>query len=378
MRHHHLFIHPLLGTDDTWQGFLAECPPGAELAPLLHRLPAGGGSAAAPWFGPAQPGASSSPYIPVFLPPLADDLAAQAAERRESKRPTALVALPGEPLPATGQWDHVLIDISYARSPPPFTLLGLSSRTQLIATRVLSTADRQWAFDNACRLGTTEYLQQRAGNGDKPETNRLKLLELLSLIANDADTKALEAIFRQETKLAYSLLRLVNSAALAPRSPITSFSQAINLLGRRQLQRWLQLLVYADPNQARGPSPLLLKAASRGRLLETLSAAHTELGEVADIGDIAFMTGAFSLLDALLNLPMTDILKQLPLPALAAQALLDQSGPLGRLLAGTRAADARDLGAASDLFGGLGITPAELLDAQLDALSWAASIRSVD
>lgn len=89
--------------------------------------------------------------------------------------------------------------------------------------------------------------------------SRIKLLEMLALVADDADTGKLEAIFRQEPKLSYSLLRLVNSAAIAPRNPITSFAQAINLLGRRQLQRWLQLLVYADPNNSQLPNPLLQK-----------------------------------------------------------------------------------------------------------------------
>ncbi|MBK8317119.1 MAG: HDOD domain-containing protein [Betaproteobacteria bacterium] len=49
------------------------------------------------------------------------------------------------------------------------------------------------------------------------------------MVADDADTGKLEAIFRQEPKLSYNLLRLVNSAAIAPRNPITSFAQAINL-----------------------------------------------------------------------------------------------------------------------------------------------------
>ena len=87
------------------------------------------------------------------------------------------------------------------------------------------------------------------------------------------------------------MLRLVNSAAIAPRSPIESFAQAINLLGRRQLGRWLQLLVYADTDGKKSINPLLIKAATRGRMMELLASKESTNS------DCAFMVGCFSLLD---------------------------------------------------------------------------------
>jgi hypothetical protein len=101
---------------------------------------------------------------------------------------------------------------------------------------------------------------------------------------------------------------------MSPRSPITSFGQAINLLGRRQLQRWLQLLVYSDPNNGQHPTPLLQKAAARGRLIELLVPSLGIDPALENPGDMAFMIGTFSLLDTLLNMSMGDILHQLPLP----------------------------------------------------------------
>ena len=194
------------------------------------------------------------------------------------------------------------------------------------------------------------------------------------LIAEDAETGALEAIFRQEAKLSYSLLRLVNSAAIAPRTPITCFAQAINLLGRRQLQRWLQLLVYADPNNGQHPNPLLQKAAARGRLLELLAPAMPSLS-AEESGDTAFMTGVFSLLDTLLSMSMSEILQQLPLPEMVHKALAEHSGPLGELLRAISAAEGGDLKFAAEQLEKLGIEGERLLDAQMAALSWAAKIR---
>ena len=287
----------------------------------------------------------------------------------------ALAADPAIKLPASGTWDYLVLGTSHARSLPPYTLLGMASRTVVIVTSLHTQNDRDWALANACTLSTGEFLLARSTT-QKADMTRLKLLKLLTLIEGDASTGDLEAIFREETKLSYSLLRLVNSAAMSPRSPITSFGQAINLLGRRQLQRWLQLLVYSDPNNGQHPTPLLQKAAARGRLIELLVPSLGIDPALENPGDMAFMIGTFSLLDTLLNMSMGDILHQLPLPEIAQAALGSHAGKFGALLAAIEAADKRDLNAAASQLTHLGIAAESYLDAQLAAISWAAKIRA--
>lgn len=82
-------------------------------------------------------------------------------------------------------------------------------------------------------------------------------------------TRARSNRFSAKSRSLYNLLRLVNSVAVGARTRISNFSQAIAILGRRQLQRWLQLLIYAN-NLAEGNSwnPLMQLAATRGRLIE--------------------------------------------------------------------------------------------------------------
>ena len=70
-------------------------------------------------------------------------------------------------------------------------------------------------------------------------------------------------VLKQDPALSYHLLKLVNSAAFGFANPIHNFTQAINVLGRRQLQRWLQLLLYARPQQDGMPNLLLPEAARR-------------------------------------------------------------------------------------------------------------------
>jgi len=168
-----------------------------------------------------------------------------------------------------------------------------------------------------------------AGQGDG--TTRKRLLALLGLLAQDADSRELETLLKQDPALSFQLLKLVNSAAFAPSSnPIHNFGQAINLLGRRQLQRWLQLLLYAR-QQADGPgNPLLPLAALRAAQMEALCKLRD--GE-RDKQDMAFLVGVFSLLDVLLAMPMGEIVSALNLDLDVVAALLDRSGELGDMLA---------------------------------------------
>lgn len=376
------FIHPLLGHNDVCAGYLLEHAPNtapAEAEGYLSEHPQFGEfDHRHPWFVPATPLEPTHPerIIATFHSDRTENTSELEAGLRQAKRKLALVTSPNNKLPATGTWDNLLITISQARTQPPFTLHGLSTRTQIIATGLQNHSDREWALANACTLSTGEYLMTRSASGKKSDTTRQKMLKLLALIAQDADTGELDEIFRQETKLSYSLLRLVNSAAIAPRTPITSFTQAINLLGRRQLERWLQLLIYADPENGNQPNPLLYKAAVRGRLMELLVPHLQPPPELPNLADSAFMIGCFSLLDVLLNISMPEILQQLPLAASMNDALAHHGGPAGKLLLALEAMDRRNLAVGEQLFDELALDPTHVLDAQMQALSWAGRIHA--
>jgi EAL and modified HD-GYP domain-containing signal transduction protein len=382
-----IFVYPLLGTDDAWSGFSIEfsagTPDSKSLLQLLSSPLLDEFDHRHPWLLPALSGGYDAgqltersvtvfPAIPA--PRDVEALGLLEANLRRARCKVGLTASPSTKLPGTGSWDYLLIDSSHARSLPPFSLIGMASRTTLVATDVHTHADHEWVLNNACTLSTCEYLLTRSPPNAKADITRLKLLKLLTMIADDADTGALDSIFREESKLSYSLLRLVNSAALSPGSPIASFSQAITLLGRRQLQRWLQLLVYSDPNNGQHPNPLLQKAAARGRLIELLAKYLEPPLPAEHSADMAFMIGTFSLLDVLLSMPMPEILRQLPLPEIAAKALVEQEGGLGRLVAIVTAADKHELKTASDGLKELGIDGRDFFNAQLEAFAWASKI----
>jgi EAL and modified HD-GYP domain-containing signal transduction protein len=195
--------------------------------------------------------------------------------------------------------------------------------------------------------------------------SRRRLLALLALLARDADSRELEALLKQDAALSFHLLKLVNSAAFAVNTQITSFGQAINLLGRRQLQRWLQLLLYARQQADGLPNLLLPLAALRGAQMEALARSD---GADRDAQDLAFMTGVFSLLDRLFATPMEELVGALSLPAHVAAALLRHEGQLGRRL---RLLESTPNAAALNA---AGVDRASWWNSQLQAWHWAIQV----
>jgi EAL and modified HD-GYP domain-containing signal transduction protein len=167
--------------------------------------------------------------------------------------------------------------------------------------------------------------------GKKLEPSQISLLRLLGLVMRDAETSELENAFKLEPGLTVNMLRLTNSVSNGLATRVTSLRHAIAILGRKQLRRWLQLLIYTSPGKGgRIDNPLLPLAATRGRLLELL--AERLRPHSREYSDQGFLVGVMSLMPALLEIPMKEILAQLPVAPRVSQALLDREGLLGQLL----------------------------------------------
>lgn len=276
-------------------------------------------------------------------------------------------------LPAVTDYLSLPAGPTHDRLPSPVLAQLVGTGIKLIATEVRNEELFVWAVAKGFSLFSSEFVVMQddlPASGTDP--SKLKLLKLLSLVVQDADTRELEEIFKQEPKLSYNLMRLVNSVSMGGgQTHISNFGQAITLLGRRQLQRWLQLLIYANQFGNAEPNPLMLQAALRGRLLDELTAHLPALSEHHDYG---FMTGIFSLLDIQLSMRMDDIVTALPLTDEVRMALTGHQGVFGELLSAIEKIEQKEFAAAVAIMERHGISPDIYWAAQESSLNWVSHL----
>ncbi len=210
-------------------------------------------------------------------------------------------------------------------------------------------------------------------SGRRLSSSQASLIRLINLAGRDTDTDELEKGFKHEPALAVNLLRLVNSAGYGLTRQIGSLRHAITLLGRRKLQRWLQLLLMTPegPNSNLGRSVLLQVAALRGRMMEMLVDALAPRNNV--LADQAFITGIMSMMPTALGLPLDEIIAQISLEPDITRALISHEGILGQTLALLEYFDAEDAENCDAVLSSLGLDSAHLNICLVESLRWVNS-----
>jgi EAL and modified HD-GYP domain-containing signal transduction protein len=140
------------------------------------------------------------------------------------------------------------------------------------------------------------------------EVSRFNLLQVIEKDQPDFDQLA--KIIQTDVSISFRLLAFLNSSAFGLPQKIKSIHQAILLLGWRKIKNWLRVVLLSDMGQSKDVSELVLLSAQRGRFLELVAREHDFWG--FDPNSLNLL-GMFSLLDALLGIPMTEIVGYLPL-----------------------------------------------------------------
>ncbi|WP_434515406.1 EAL and HDOD domain-containing protein [Dechloromonas sp. ARDL1] len=258
-------------------------------------------------------------------------------------------------------------------------LMQLSMKLKPLGKQLLAEkVDSREQMEQCLKLGFTlfqgyYFAKPTIIAGKKLDHSQLSLMKLMGLLLGDADTCELEAALKPEPGLTVNLLRMTNSVGAGCVERITSLGHAITVLGRRQLQRWLQLLVFASGKQNATGNPLLQMAATRGRLMELL--ANELSPDNNGLADRAFMVGIMSLMPVLVAQPIDEIIAPLGLTSDIRDALCHGSGRLGALLritACSESGDTLELGAA--LAEVPGLSAKAINRAQTVALQWANEI----
>jgi EAL and modified HD-GYP domain-containing signal transduction protein len=167
--------------------------------------------------------------------------------------------------------------------------------------------------------------------GGALDSKRTALLELLQRVSNEDDQELVVETLKRNSNLSINLLKLVNSVAMPSRTTISRIEDALRYLGRRQLQRWVTILLFAGEDNSGLRSPLFSMASRRGRLMELIIERSPD-GKEHGEADRAFLVGMLSLADVLLSRPIGEVTAELNLDSEVEAALLEHEGAYGRLL----------------------------------------------
>ena len=224
-----------------------------------------------------------------------------------------------------------LVAIDRKNLVPLFKALKVYNKKMLIE-KVETLADFALCYDLGFDLFQGYFFSKpKILTGKKLHTAPLNVLNIFNMLITDADINEVEAAIKKDAGLALNLIRLVNTAAFMTKQRIATIKQAIAVLGRRQLQRWLQILMYAGADNADSlMSPLLALATSRGRLMELMAQKITPDNQLAS--DTAFTVGIMSLINVLFDTPMVQILAQISVSDEIKKALINRTGRYGDML----------------------------------------------
>jgi len=268
--------------------------------------------------------------------------------------------------------DYIKIDtqsLNSAELQKAYNQLHVPS-VKMIAEKVETDAQ----FEDCKRIGFRLF---QGFHFARPETFTAKVinasfdsvLNILNTVSQDGEIKDIEAGFKKDTALSFKLLRYINSVGFGLSCEIQSINHALTILGRKQLYRWLTLLmVTAGENST--PPALMKTSITRGRLTELLGESYFEKHD----RDNLFIVGVFSLLDAILKMPMETVLEKIQLPETVSEALLTRSGIYGPFLQLTEACEDSDNKKILEIAELLQFDATKVNECHIAALAWVETL----
>jgi EAL and modified HD-GYP domain-containing signal transduction protein len=198
--------------------------------------------------------------------------------------------------------------------------------------------------------------------------NRMNYLRMLQEVSRpDLELPELEKLIKAEASVCYRLLRYLNSAMFGFGSEIHSVRHALSMLGERDVRRWVRLVAAVGAGEEK-TSDLVLSALVRGRFGEFL-APRVQHGE-SDL----FLLGLLSLIDAMMEMPMAEVLEKIPLDHATKAVLMGKPSELRPVFQLMLAHESGEWAAAEELCRSLRLEPEEVAGYYWQAQEWAREV----
>ncbi len=236
------------------------------------------------------------------------------------------------------QWDRFLklvklIKFDIAITPlseiqPIVTKLQAHKQIKILAEKIETQEDYGLAFDMGFDYFQGYFFAKPTmiKQNDVDYNYGLVVAIYAEIMKQSPDIKTIASLFELDAALAYKLLRLINSGVFPIQSQISSLKQALVYLGHERLKKFVSLIVTAH-TAGKKPAELMQVCVVRARFCELVAKKvnKSQSGE-------AFLTGLFSLLDAILDQPMSLLVEKLPFPDEIKTALLGDKNTLYYIL----------------------------------------------
>ncbi|BDC52314.1 hypothetical protein F183_A46290 [Bryobacterales bacterium F-183] len=243
---------------------------------------------------------------------------------------------------------------------------------KLLAEKIETAMD----FENAMQAGC-DYFQGYFFErpvvvaGRRVSVRQLNLIQILSALSTREDLSLTEAekIVSQDVGLTVKLLRFANTAIHG--GAVDSLGQCFMRLGVLEIRRFVAILLLPQLSSTSNPA-MIERAVIRGRMCENLANATGR----SNLGPTAFLTGMLSMLDAIMGVPLTQILKELHVSEDMYQALIatDRTQtPLATMLKLTRLYEEGRVSECSAFAGRNRMRFNQVSECYLEAIRWAST-----
>lgn len=248
---------------------------------------------------------------------------------------------------------------------------GLAERVQqlkpynveLLAEKVETAVEVEICRDLGFKYFQGYYFAKpKVISGKKITGNQLATVQLISeLNRPGVTTEELAKLIQQDIAISYKLLRYVNSAMYSFSRKIESIRDAIVVLGMDALVKLVNMVAIGSIGDIHAES--YRTAMFRAKMCEVIA---LETGSRSDASTY-FLVGLFSNLDALLGVPIDEVLRLLPLADEIKLAITDHSGPYGEILAIVLAYELDDF----DNLKSERLDQQQVVDCYIKAIAWA-------
>ena len=197
---------------------------------------------------------------------------------------------------------------------------------------------------------------------------KVNALALLSQVnEDDFDLLQVAGIIERDPSLSISLMRSINASAMTGgvTRKIDSIRGAVAILGQKEVRRWATVAISMQLSEDK-PSEITKLSLVRARFAENLATAY-EMGMLAPS---LFLAGLFSLLDVVLQMPMSRAIQEVAVDERVRRALVDNQGELFDVLSLVFAYERADWDRVSVLMLKYNLSVEAINEAFIDALVW--------